>query len=216
MILKQIKLKGFTLVELLVVVAILGVLAAVGIVAYTGYLAKAKKNVVKSRHHEIVSFIRAEFMACTMGVRDHIRTINTKGEEVRDSCSAPENDDGGAGNAQNAFSAFVNHFNNIYDGIHPEGWRGTPIVECTEAVSGKTPDSLLTDICWKMFKSRSDNKNITKWCGEDWGPGIVVVTSVDEFDRREEENHLPYYGNNQMRLVTCIEQEFSVHNSWNN
>jgi type IV pilus assembly protein PilA len=38
--------KGFTLVELLVVVEILGVLAAVGIVAYSGFLGKAKENLV--------------------------------------------------------------------------------------------------------------------------------------------------------------------------
>ena len=39
--------KGFTLVELLVVVAILGVLAAVGIVAFGGFLGNAKVNASK-------------------------------------------------------------------------------------------------------------------------------------------------------------------------
>ena len=40
--------KGFTLVELLVVVAILGILAAVGIVSFGGFLGSAKENAVKA------------------------------------------------------------------------------------------------------------------------------------------------------------------------
>ena len=60
--------KGFTLVELLVVVAILGVLAAVGIVAYNGYLAKTKINATKTTFSQIIKYIDVELMKCNLGM----------------------------------------------------------------------------------------------------------------------------------------------------
>ena len=59
--------KGFTLVELLVVVAILGILAAVGIVSFGGFLGSAKENAARANHKQVVQFIQASIMKCHLG-----------------------------------------------------------------------------------------------------------------------------------------------------
>ena len=58
------KSKGFTLVELLVVVAIIGILAAVGVVAYNGYTSSAKRNATLQQHAQAIKFINNTLKLC--------------------------------------------------------------------------------------------------------------------------------------------------------
>ena len=57
--------KAFTLIELLIVVAIIGILAGVGIPMYNGYMTEAKINATISKHKAIESELIAGFTKCS-------------------------------------------------------------------------------------------------------------------------------------------------------
>ena len=61
------KHRAFTLIELLVVVAIIGILAAIGVNTFSGFQESAKSNTVKSNCKNVIKYIQAEVMKCSLG-----------------------------------------------------------------------------------------------------------------------------------------------------
>ena len=98
--------KGFSLIELLVVVAIIGILAAVGIVAYSGYTASAKVNAAKGSHSTIVKYINAEVTKCDTEGGGNMGVVNKTGGDAGAACSKNT----GSTAAGTAATTFAAHF----------------------------------------------------------------------------------------------------------
>tara|TARA_B100000787_G_C16185941_1_gene294650 strand:- start:1397 stop:1858 length:462 start_codon:yes stop_codon:yes gene_type:complete len=99
--------KSFTLIELLIVVAIIGILAGVGIPMYNGYMSSAKISAVKTNEANMKSYMAASFTKCSSGSTSLEIGVSTR------SCSLT---------TRQLLKEFISYFNTINK--NPYGLEG--------------------------------------------------------------------------------------------
>ena len=96
--------KGFSLVELLVVVAIIGVLAGVGIVGYQSYTDSAKSRVAIANYNSVKRFIETELTLLNNQIQTTSGAINAYDTNCASSTTKFDNT---ANDADNNLGAFL-------------------------------------------------------------------------------------------------------------
>ena len=137
--------KGFSLIELLVVVAIIGVLAAVGVVGYQGYIDSTKKSVTESNAKAVHQWILNTKTVRAAGIT--VKPSSCDGSSVNlDTCFQGAS---GIAASGNPFNGFKNPYDTAQTGTGAiVGYDSasaptTGTTTCVSAVAGTTKGDII-------------------------------------------------------------------------